>query len=313
MSGAFPRSGTKGSDSEALTSGGWKQSVGKNYAIAAVGEFLGTFLFLFFAFAGTQCAKLAYDPLKREQGMAEDAIPTVGLLLYVALAFGFSLAVNVWIFFRVSGGLFNPAVTLGVVLLGAMPPLKGAMLVAAQLIGGIFAAGLVEILLPGNLSVNTGLGGGINTAQGLFLEAFLTFELTLTIYMLAVEKHRATFMAPIGIGLALFIAHLTGIFFTGASLNPARSFGPAVITRDFPSYHWIYWLGPCLGSVAATGFYKLLLLLEYKTANPGQDFDGLHHGYPNCGGLEHAHNSGSVAGETITRDENPAVRGSEIV
>ena len=159
-----------------------------------MGEFLGTFLFLFFAFAGTQAAKLAFDPLKREQGVAEDAIPTVGLLLYVALAFGFSLAVNVWIFYRVSGGIFNPAVTLGVVLLGAMPPLKGAMLVAAQLIGGIFAAGLVELLLPGNLSVNTTLSGGINTAQGLFLEAFLTFELTLTIYMLAVEKVLSTYL-----------------------------------------------------------------------------------------------------------------------
>jgi len=120
--------------------------------------------------------------------MAEDAIPTVGLLLYVALAFGISLAVNVWVFYRISGGIFNPAVTLGVVLLGAMPPLKGVLLAAAQLLGGIFAAGLVEILLPGNLSVNTGLGGGMSTVRGLFLEAFLTFELTLTIYMLAVEK-----------------------------------------------------------------------------------------------------------------------------
>lgn len=300
MSGAYP---TKGSDNEVLAARGWKQSVGKNYAIAAVGEFLGTFLFLFFAFAGTQCAKLAIDPLKKEQDMAEDAVPTVGLLLYVALAFGISLAVNVWVFYRISGGIFNPAVTLGVVLLGAMPPLKGVLLAVAQLLGGIFAAGLVEILLPGNLSVNTGLGGGMSTVQGLFLEAFLTFELTLTIYMLAVEKHRATFMAPLGIGLALFIAHLTGIYFTGASLNPARSFGPAVITRDFPTYHWIYWLGPCLGSVAATGFYKLLLLLEYKTANPGQDSDDLHHRYSSGSNLGHAHASSAMSRDEIQATE----------
>lgn len=128
--------------------------------------------------------------------MAEDAVPTAGLLLYVSLAFGISLAVNVWIFYRVSGGIFNPAVTLGVVLLGAMPAAKGAILAAAQILGGIFAAGLVEILLPGNLSVNTGLGAGASVVQGLFIEAILTFELTMTIYMLAVEKVRSHFSPP---------------------------------------------------------------------------------------------------------------------
>jgi len=239
----------------------------KNYIIAAVGEFLGTFLFLFFAFTAVECVRSAEDDKSK--------LPQI-MVLYIALAFGFSLAVNVWIFYRISGGIFNPAVTLGVVLLGAMPPLKGALLVVAQLVGGIFAAGLAEILLPGDLKVNTTInyGTGINTAQALFLEAFLTFELTMTIYMLAVEKHRATFMAPLGIGLALFVSHLAGINFTGASLNPARSFGPAVISTDFVSHHWIYWVGPALGSVAATGLYKLLLVTDYHTSNPGQDHDG---------------------------------------
>jgi len=72
-------------------------------------------------------------------------------------------------------------------------------------------------------------------------------------------------------------------------------------------------VGPCLGSVAATGFYKLLLLLEYKTANPGQDHDGLHHGYPTGSGFEHAHASSSVVGGTLSRDEIQATGGSEIV
>jgi aquaporin related protein len=76
-----------------------------------------------------------------------------------------------------------------------------------------------------------------------------------------------------GIGLALFIAELTGVYFTGGSLNPARSFGPAVVNHNFAGYHWIYWLGPVLGSVIAAGFYKLIKILEYETANPGQDMD----------------------------------------
>jgi len=58
--------------------------------------------------------------------------------------------------------------------------------------------------------------------------------------MVAVEKHKSTFLAPLAIGLTLFVAHLVGIHFTGASLNPARSFGPDLVAGDFPQYHWIY-------------------------------------------------------------------------
>lgn len=63
------------------------------------------------------------------------------------------------------------------------------------------------------------------------------------------------------------------MYFTGGSLNPARSFGPAVVNLEFTHYHWIYWLGPILGSCIAAGFYKFIKVLEYETANPGQDMD----------------------------------------
>jgi len=76
-----------------------------------------------------------------------------------------------------------------------------------------------------------------------------------------------------GIGLSLFVAELTGVYFTGGSLNPARSFGPAALNHSFPGYHWIYWLGPVLGSIVAAGFYKFIKVLEYETANPDQDQD----------------------------------------
>ena len=99
--------------------------------------------------------------------------------------------------------------------------------------------------------------------------------LILTILMLAVEKHKATFLAPVGIGLALFIAELGGVYYTGGSLNPARSFGPCVANEYFPSEHWIYWVGPCLGALLASGFYWFIKSLEYEGANPGQDFDDL--------------------------------------
>lgn len=77
--------------------------------------------------------------------------------------------------------------------------------------GGIAAAGVVAALFPGPLKVQTSLGGGASIVQGLFIEMFLTAQLVFTIFMLAAEKHKATFIAPVGIGLSLFIAELTGM------------------------------------------------------------------------------------------------------
>lgn len=126
-------------------------------------------------------------------------------------------------------------------------------------------------MFPTPLNVSTSLGDGVSLAQGVFIEAVLTFELVFTIFMLAAEKHRATFVAPVGIGLALFIAEMSGVYYTGGSLNPARSLGPCVVAASFPSEHWIYWVGPFFGSLVAFGLYKAIKLLQYETVNPGQD------------------------------------------
>jgi aquaporin related protein len=166
-------------------------------------------------------------------------------------------------------------VTIALALVGALGFIKALLLIVAQLLGAIIAAAIVSGLFPGPLAVNTILSRDTSVTRGLFIEMFLTFMLLLTIFMLAAEKHRATFLAPLVIGLALFIAELAGVYFTGGSLNPARSFGPAVITGTWPGHHWIYWLGPLLGALLAAGFYKLMKLLNYATANPGADSDGL--------------------------------------
>ncbi|KAI9819115.1 MAG: hypothetical protein M1827_007271 [Pycnora praestabilis] len=249
---------------------GWVPDAARNHFIAMSGEFAGTFLFLFFAFSGTQVAN-AGGATSSSTSLASAPNPSV--LLYISLVFGFSLAVNAWVFFRISGGLFNPAVTLGMCVIGAVPWLRGLFVFISQILGSMAAAGVVACLFPGPLNVQTSLGGGTSIAQGLFIEMFLTSELVFTIFMLAAEKHKGTFIAPVGIGLALFIAELTGVFYTGGSLNPARSFGPAVANKSFPGYHWIYWLGPALGALIASGFYKFIKMLEYETANPGQDLD----------------------------------------
>lgn len=170
----------------------------KNHIVAALAEFVGTFLFLFFALGGAQVANTAANP---------DQQPDAASLLYISLAFGMSLAVNVWVFYRISGGLFNPAVTVGFIAAGGLGVVRGLIIIVAQVLGGIVAAALLHGL-TGPLVVQTILSPGVGPVQGLFLELFLTTQLVLTIFMLAVEKHRSTFIAPVGIGLSLFIAEL---------------------------------------------------------------------------------------------------------
>ncbi|KAK8111594.1 aquaporin [Apiospora kogelbergensis] len=246
----------------------------KNHLVAMLSEFVGTFMFLFFAFGGTNAVNTA--PTAGEPLNANPA-----KLLYISLCFGMSLMVNAWVFFRISGGLFNPAVTMGtysltavwigMMLVGALNYVRGFLIIISQIAGGIAASAVIYGLLPGPLNIRTNLGGGTTVVQGLFIEMFLTAELVFAIFMLAAEKHKATFIAPVGIGISLFIAELLGVYYTGGSLNPARSFGPCVVLGSFSDYHWIYWVGPILGSLLASAFYLLVKALEYETVNPDQD------------------------------------------
>ncbi|TVY92793.1 Aquaporin [Lachnellula willkommii] len=254
----------------------WMGSSGKNHFVASIGEFVGTTMFLFFAFAGTQVANIKSSASANTTSGAATGFD-IAVYLYIAFIFGFSLMVNVWIFFRISGGLFNPAVTLGMVMVGAIPVVRALYLFCAQILGSFAASAMVLGLFPTKFNVRTTLAGGTSLQQGVFIEAFLTAELVFTIFMLAKEKHKATFIAPVGIGLALFIAEMVGVYYTGGSLNPARSFGPCVVTGTFDAEHWIYWVGPFIGTCIAVFFYKFIKMLEYELANPGQDDDNEKH------------------------------------
>ena len=198
---------------------GYVASDVRGHFVAMSGEFVGTTLFLFYAFAATQIANTLTPP---------DA-PSIQQLMFISLAFGFSLAVTAWVFFRISGGLFNPAVrptprlshlvksltaaqvTFGMVITGTLPKVRGALLLIPQMLGGMVAAGLVSCMFPGPLQVETTLQNGTSVAQGLFIEMFLTIELVITVLFLAAEKHKSTFIAPVGIGLSLFVAELAGM------------------------------------------------------------------------------------------------------
>jgi aquaporin related protein len=113
----------------------------KNHFIACVGEFVGTTLFLLLALGATNVANIPTTSVTGATAAGEEGSTVASVntssLLYIALAFGFSLAVNAWIFFRVSGGLFNPAVSLGMALVGALTPLRACLLTVSQILGGI--------------------------------------------------------------------------------------------------------------------------------------------------------------------------------
>ena len=186
------------------------------HLVAMSGEFVGTTLFLWFALSAAQVTAMSNpDP---SGALAPDGI------LFIALAFGFSLAVNAWAFYRISGGLFNPAVVLGMVASGSLPWMRGLFLLPAQIVGSIVGAALVQAMFPGDVaSTLTVLNSSVSVARGLFIEMFLTALLVFTILMLAAEKHQATFLAPVGIGLALFVAELSGE--SGISARPPKHVG----------------------------------------------------------------------------------------
>ncbi|TGO23362.1 hypothetical protein BPAE_0135g00220 [Botrytis paeoniae] len=243
------------------------RSPARDYLVSMIGELVGTFLFLFFAFAAAQTAN---QPNGTEPLTPNATDPSK--LLYIALAFGASLAANVWVFFRVSGGQFNPAVTLALVLIGAVSPTKALILIPAQLVGGSLAAAAVKGIIPGDdILFAVSLGPAVTDVQGLFMELLLTFMLVFTILMLVAEKTKSTFVAPISIGFSLFIGHLVGIFWTGAGINPARAFSPALVQASFPTYHWIYWLGPALGASLAAGLYLGLKAMKYELVGGDAD------------------------------------------
>jgi len=256
-----------------------KKVVIKNEVIAGLGEFIGTTLFLWIGELGIKTAIVAQTASQLQTGTGTSSGVAASLsnptILYISVSMGLALLSTAWVFYRITGGLFNPAITLALWLCGAVTSLRAVILVAAQYLGGITASALVAVMTPGGgvSQAVTTLQSGMNTAQGFWIEALLTSALVFTVLMLAAEKHKATFMAPIGIGLVLFVCQLAGTLWTGCGMNPARAIGPSVVSHDFPSYHWIYHIGPFVGALISVALYVALKALDYGSVVLGQDAD----------------------------------------
>jgi MIP family channel proteins len=175
----------------------------------------------------------------------------------VALAHGVVLAVLVSALGAVSGGHFNPAVTLGLWVAGKIDAAKGAAYVVAQLVGGAAAGfGLAWIFTDVGPAVPA-LGQGVDLMTGIALEAVMTAVLLLAVFGTAVDP-RGPRVGGLAIGLAVAADILFGGTLTGAAMNPARWFGPAVAAGAFDNWY-VWWIGPFLGAVVVALLYRYLL------------------------------------------------------
>lgn len=217
--------------------------------VGGAAEFLATFFFIILG-AGTVVVT----------GTITGGDLDISRLLVISVAHGIAIMLLVTATANISGGHINPAVTISMILTKNISVLKGILYIACQIGGATLGALILCWLIPesGNLGSH-GLGSNVTALQGLGMEIVLTFALVFVIFATAVDPKGLGKLAPIAIGLIVMADHLLGVPLTGASMNPARSFGPALVSMTWDN-HWIYWIGPIAGGVSAAIVYKILFL-----------------------------------------------------
>ncbi|KFO72659.1 Aquaporin-5, partial [Cuculus canorus] len=194
------------------------------------------------------------------------ALPSI---LQIALAFGLAIATLVQAFGHISGAHINPAVTIAFFVGNQISFLRTLFYVIAQLVGAIAGAGILYGVTPantrGNLAINA-LNNNTTAGQALVVEIILTFQLAACIFASTDNRRNGNVGSPaLSIGLSVAVGHLVGIYFTGCSMNPARSFGPAVIVRrpsltlSFVAFQ-VFWVGPIVGACLAALLYFYILV-----------------------------------------------------
>lgn len=225
-------------------------------------EFTGTFA-LVLAGAGCICA----DQYLRANGQTNAG------LLAIALANGLAMGVMVSAVGHISGGHFNPAITAGFWVTRRLGTMKALFYWIAQLLGALAAAFLLVTVIPEFVWRPVALGTpdlvpitDFTRMHAMILEAVLTFVLVFVFFAVTVDpralSHR---LAGFAVGLTVTVGMLVGYPFTGAAMNPARAFGPALVARHW-SNHGVYWVGPLFGGVLAAVIYDRFLLHEQPPA-----------------------------------------------
>ncbi|MCO5316425.1 MAG: aquaporin [Solirubrobacterales bacterium] len=219
---------------------------------AYIAELLGTF---FLVFAITLVGVLFISVGDSAQFGSDYAV--------VGLTYAFVLTVLVFTLGGASGGHFNPAITIGAALMKKIAAVDAVIYILAQLSGGVLGALLTKALLVdegraanyGAATISPLLGGAF---AGAVVEALGTFLLVLTVLVVALGVEKIREWAPLAIGLALGLVGLILVPLTGGSVNPARWFGPALVSGEFADA-WAYIVGPVVGAVLAFVVYRFLI------------------------------------------------------
>ncbi|ESP03879.1 hypothetical protein LOTGIDRAFT_156476 [Lottia gigantea] len=229
-------------------------SIFETYVRPCIAEFVGVSFFVFIGTMVVQDSSGLPDKDFRANAVA------------IALCHGMTIAVLVIALGSISGAHVNPAVTLAIAICGEIKPLLAVCYFFSQIVGGMVGAAFTRAVLPD--SMYTQFGGGAHdlattehVGEAILCEMLLTTVLVLVILLVAVDPRTKTELAPLAIGMAVTVDIFAGIFVTGASMNPARSFGPAIAMTVFKNaiwkHHYVYWIGPALGSILAALIYKL--------------------------------------------------------
>jgi aquaporin Z len=193
-------------------------------------------------------------------------VPDLGIAFAgVSLAFGLTVLTMAYAVGHISGGHFNPAVTIGLWAGGRVPTSKIVPYIVAQVVGATLAAGVVYLIASGKAGYSGGLasnGFGTHSPGGYSMMAALITEIVMTaaflfIIMGATDGRAPAGFAPIAIGLALTLIHLISIPVTNTSVNPARSTGPALLEGGIALQQlWLFWLAPIIGGVIGAVLYN---------------------------------------------------------
>ena len=180
-------------------------------------------------------------------------------LLTIAFAHGIAIFIGVSAVGHISGAHFNPAVTFGFLITRKIAPLTALAYLGSQLLGAILGVLLLSLIFSGGASVSVMgyaaetqnlavpiLFEEVSVARGIVIEAAMTFILVFVIFQVAVDPKGPSVIAPIAIGFTIAMAALMAGPLTGAALNPARAFGPALVSGYWTN-HFVYWVGPLLG------------------------------------------------------------------
>ncbi len=192
-------------------------------------------------------------------------------LLIISLAHSAAIGMMVYAFGHVSGAHINPAVTIPMMITKRIKMIDGIGYIVFQCIGAIIAAFTLKTIFPiSGAKVHFGTQGGPsaligNSAMaGFTLEVVFTFFLVTVIFMTAVHKKAPAGMYGFVIGGMIFLLHVVGIPLTGASMNPARTLGPA-LASGYWDYHWIYWAGPIVGGIIAGLIMHYIFIKKTET------------------------------------------------